>query len=190
MTDQELQQWVVREYPDGKVDLLAEYQRLLTVLEQAMPSIKNGEVNATTKLLEIAAETGDMLVKRRMVVDGILSIPPSKQIIVPFGSVTMLYDLVLVKSGKETVYMTDTLPKVKARKRALETSQRKDRPNYVIREAEDNVKYRRPPSFNFDPSGDAGSKKYLKRKANAKRIKQKNRRKDHGNGSGEQGLPS
>ena len=74
--------------------------------------------------------------------------------------------------------MTDTLPKVKARKTALETSQRKQRTNYSIRPAnEDEEKYRRPPSFNFDPSGDAGSKKYLDRKAKAKRIKQKNPRK-------------
>lgn len=90
----------------------------------------------------------------------------------------MLHTLVRTHGGKETVYMTDTLPKVKARKRALETSQRNQRMNYSIRPAHENeLKYRRPPSFNFDPSGDAGSKKYLTRKANAKRIKQKNPRK-------------
>ncbi len=91
-----------------------------------------------------------------------------------------LFTLVLTKSGKETIYMTDTMIKVKARKKALETSQRGIRTNYSIRPAlEDEEKYRRPPSFNFDPSGDAGSKKYLNRKARAKRIKQKNPRKDH-----------
>lgn len=89
----------------------------------------------------------------------------------------MLYTLVKTHGGKETVYMTDVLPKVKARKKALETSQRGQRPNYSIRPAnEDELKYRRPPSFNFDPSGDAGSAKYIRRKAKAKRIKQKNPR--------------
>jgi hypothetical protein len=90
---------------------------------------------------------------------------------------TTLYTLVKTQSGKETVYMTDVLPKVKARKKALEQSQRGQRPNYSIRPAHpEELKYRRPPSFNFDPSGDAGSSKYLHRKAKAKRIKQKNPR--------------
>lgn len=89
-----------------------------------------------------------------------------------------LYTLVRIQSGKEIVYMTDSLPKVKARKKALEQSQRWQRTNYSIRPANaDELKYRRPPSFNFDPSGDAGSKKYRNRKAKAKRIKQKNPRK-------------
>ncbi len=90
---------------------------------------------------------------------------------------TTLYTLVKIQSGKETVYMTDALPKVKARKKALEQSQRGQRTNYSIRPANpDELKYRRPPSFNFDPSGDAGSRKYVSRKAKAKRIKQKNPR--------------
>ena len=90
---------------------------------------------------------------------------------------TTLYTLVKIQSGKETVYMTDVFPKVKARKKALEQSQRGQRSNYSIRAAlPEELKYRRPPSFNFDPSGDAGSKKYLSRKAKAKRIKQKNPR--------------
>lgn len=94
-----------------------------------------------------------------------------------------LFTLVQVKSGKETVYMTDVLPKVKARKKVLEDSQRKQRINYSIRPAnEDEEKYRRPPSFNFDPSGDTGSKKYRQRKAKAKRIKQKNPRKKDDSG--------
>ena len=74
-----------------------------------------------------------------------------------------LHTLVLTKGGKETVYMTDSLPKVKARKKALETSQRGQRNNYSIRPAHENeVKYMRPPSFNFDPSGDAGSRRKTK----------------------------
>ena len=73
--------------------------------------------------------------------------------------------------------MTDVLAKVKARKKALEVSQRGQRMNYSIRPAlPEELKYRRPPSFNFDPSGDAGSRRYLARKAKAKRIKQKNPR--------------
>ncbi len=90
---------------------------------------------------------------------------------------TTLHTLVKIHGGKETVYMTDVLPKVKARKKTLEQSQRGQRLNYHIRPAlPEELKYRRPPSFNFDPSGDAGSSKYLKRKAKAKRIKQKNPR--------------
>jgi hypothetical protein len=90
----------------------------------------------------------------------------------------MLYTLIRTVSGKETIYMTDTLKKVKARKKALETSQRGQRTNYSIRSALDGEeKFMRPPSMNFDPSGDAGSRKYLRRKARVKRIKQKNPRK-------------
>lgn len=92
-----------------------------------------------------------------------------------------LFTLVLTKSGKEIIYMTDTLKKVKARKKTLENSQRGQRTNYSIRAAhEGEEKYQRPPSFNFDPSGDAGSRKHIQRKARVKRIKQKNpRNKDH-----------
>lgn len=89
-----------------------------------------------------------------------------------------LFTLVHVRSGKEEIYMTDVWTKVKARKKVLETSQRGKKTNYSIRPAtEDEEKYRRPPSFNFDPSGDAGSKKHRHRKARAKSIKQKNPRK-------------
>ena len=89
----------------------------------------------------------------------------------------MLYTLIQTKSGKEVVYMTDTFKKVKARKAALENSQRGQRTYYSIRLANDDEdKYRRPPSFNFDPSGDAGSSSYIHRKQKAKRIKQKNQR--------------
>lgn len=89
-----------------------------------------------------------------------------------------LFTLVSTKSGKEIIYMTDIFTKVKARKKVLENSQRKMNNNYSIRPAiEGEEKYRRPPSFNFDPSGDAGSGKYIKRKAKAKRVKQKNPRK-------------
>lgn len=51
----------------------------------------------------------------------------------------MLHTLVRTHGGKETVYMTDTLPKVKARKKALETSQRGQRANYSIRPALENA---------------------------------------------------
>ena len=90
----------------------------------------------------------------------------------------MLHDLVQTRGGKETIYMTDTFPKVKARRKVLLDSQRGMNLNYEIRPAaEGAVKYRRPPNMNFDPSGDAGSKKYINRKAKAKRIKQRNPRK-------------
>ncbi len=90
-----------------------------------------------------------------------------------------LFSLVHTSSNKETVYMTDVLTKVKARKKQLETSQRGKKTNYSIRPANENEeKYQRPPSMNFDPSGDANSKKYRNRKARAKRIKQKNPKKD------------
>ncbi len=73
--------------------------------------------------------------------------------------------------------MVDNLKKVKARKKQLKTSRRKENINYLIRPSnEDEQKYERPPSFNFDPSGDAGHRSYLNRKAKAKRIRQKNPR--------------
>ncbi len=98
---------------------------------------------------------------------------------------TKLYSLVLTKSGKETVYMTGDIKKVKARKKILEISLRGKKTNFHIRLAnEDEEKYRKPPSFNFDPSGDTGSKKHIQRKSKAKRIKQKNPTKQRGRNSG------
>lgn len=46
-----------------------------------------------------------------------------------------LFALVRTVSGEEEIYMIDTFVKVKARKKALETSQRKSRTNYSIRPA-------------------------------------------------------
>lgn len=87
----------------------------------------------------------------------------------------MLYDLIHTRGEKEIVYMTDSLPKVKRRMKQLQDSQRGIRTNYLIRKSsEDAEKYRKPPNMNFDPSGDAGSKKHNHRKARAKRIKKRN----------------
>lgn len=74
---------------------------------------------------------------------------------------TKLFSLYCCKTGQ--LYVTDVYKKVLARKRQLEVSQRQ---KYEIRE-EGQEKYRKPPCFNFDPSGDAD--KYRERKAKAKR---------------------
>ena len=87
----------------------------------------------------------------------------------------MLYNLFNVRGEKEVLYMTNTLPKVKARMKQLQDSQRGVKTNYVIRKAEeDDEKYRKPPVMRFDPSGDAGTSKHNRRKAKAKKIKRRN----------------
>ncbi len=87
----------------------------------------------------------------------------------------MLYDLVHTRGEKEIVYMTDTFTKVRSRMKQLRESQKGVKTNYLIRPAaEDADKYRRPPNMSFDPSGDAGTKKHIRRKAKAKRIKKRN----------------
>jgi hypothetical protein len=87
----------------------------------------------------------------------------------------MLYDLIQTRGGKETIYMTDSLPKVKARMAQLRASLRGKGLTFTYREAEEGAeKYRRPPNMNFCPSGDAGTKKYRNRVARAKKIKKNN----------------
>ena len=87
----------------------------------------------------------------------------------------MLYDLIQVRGGKETLYMTNSLPKVKARKAQLLQSLRGKNLFFAIRKAEEgNEKYRKPPAMNFDPSGDATTKKHIQRKLKAKRIRKRN----------------
>jgi hypothetical protein len=99
-----------------------------------------------------------------------------------------LYSLVLTKSGKETVYMTDVLTKIKARKKTLMNSSRGLKVNYSIRDAlESEEKYFKPPSMAFDPSGDVGTRSYRNRKARVKRIKQKNHRKVKSDNESEEG---
>lgn len=56
-----LDEWFQREHPSGVVDWYKEYERLLSALEQAMPSICAGETNAATKLLQTALDTGNFL---------------------------------------------------------------------------------------------------------------------------------
>lgn len=86
----------------------------------------------------------------------------------------MLYNLVQIRGGKETIYMTDTRIKCMARKKVLLDSQRGKNHYYIIVSTEDTEKYRKPPNMNFDPSGDAGSRKYRNRKAKAKHLKKNN----------------
>lgn len=87
----------------------------------------------------------------------------------------MLHNLVQIRGGKETLYMTDTLPKVRDRMKQLRQSLRGKGLFFQIRPAEEGAKkYRRPPNLNFDPSGDAGTPKYKRRVEKAKRIRKKN----------------
>jgi hypothetical protein len=87
----------------------------------------------------------------------------------------MLYNLIQVRGGKETLYMTNTLPKVRARMIQLRQSLRGKNLQFEIRKAEEtDEKYRKPPVMNFCPSGDAGTKKHFQRKLKAKRIKKRN----------------
>ena len=86
----------------------------------------------------------------------------------------MLHNLIQIKGGKETVFMTDTLKKVQARQKQLRDSQRGQKVTYVIRDAEEGEeKYKRAPDMNFCPSGDAGTRKYRNHKARAKKIKKR-----------------
>lgn len=87
----------------------------------------------------------------------------------------MLYNLYQTRGGKETLYMTGDLKKVRARMIQLRQSLRGKNLHFEIIPAEEgDEKYRRPPNMNFDPSGDAGGKKHLHRLARAKRIKKRN----------------
>jgi hypothetical protein len=87
----------------------------------------------------------------------------------------MLYNLIQIKGGEETVFMIGELPKVRDRQKQLRQSQRGKKITYVIRPAEEgDEKYRKPPSMNFCPSGDADTRGYRDRKAKAKRIKKRN----------------
>jgi len=87
----------------------------------------------------------------------------------------MLYNLFQTRSGKETLFMTDSLPKCRARMLQLRQSTRGKNWQFQIRPAEEtDEKYRKPPCMNFDPSGDTGSKKHLHRKARAKKIRKRN----------------
>lgn len=84
----------------------------------------------------------------------------------------MLYDLIQIKHGKEVIMMTDVLTKVQDRKKQLSQSQRKMKVIYKIKPStEVTVKYRKPPVFGFDPSGDAD--KVRLRRSKAKRTKTK-----------------
>lgn len=84
----------------------------------------------------------------------------------------MLYDLVQVLGEKETVFMTGDLVKVRARRKQLRSSQRGMKHTYVIRPAGENAgKYIRPPSMNFCPGGDSGTRKHRNKKKRSAKTK-------------------
>jgi hypothetical protein len=68
----------------------------------------------------------------------------------------MLYNLVQKRRGKETVVMTDSLPKVNSRMKNLRSSQRKgikgDRVAYSVEPTEENEKYKKKP-HNYNIGG-------------------------------------
>lgn len=82
----------------------------------------------------------------------------------------MLYDLVQKRRGKETVVMTDELPKVNSRMKTLRQSQRRgvkgDKVEYSTRPAEEgNEKfYQKPHRLNLS----GGPKKYSNGRRRAK----------------------
>jgi hypothetical protein len=57
-------QWISKHYPDGVIDWKAEYDRLLSVLSQALPAINVGKPDASTKLLATAVECGEALLEK------------------------------------------------------------------------------------------------------------------------------
>jgi hypothetical protein len=59
MNSQEFQEWFDREHPSGNVDWKKEFERLFSVIKQAMPI--QCESKAAMGILEIAIETGDRL---------------------------------------------------------------------------------------------------------------------------------
>lgn len=61
----------------------------------------------------------------------------------------MLYNLIQTRRGREKVFMTDTLPKINARMKALHSSQRKgvagDKVTYSVKPTTETEKYRQKP---------------------------------------------
>lgn len=58
--------------------------------------------------------------------------------------IDMLYNLIETRRGKETVVMTDALPKVRDRMKTLRTSGRK-KVVYRMEQTDETIKYRKPP---------------------------------------------
>ncbi len=64
MTDEEYLAWRIKEHGSWtSIDWRKEYQRIVTVLGQALPSIHRGEQNAATLLLDIAHDIGQKLLE-------------------------------------------------------------------------------------------------------------------------------
>ena len=69
------------------------------------------------------------------------------------------FNLIQIRKGKETVYMTDELTKVRDRMKTLRQSQRTDafgaglkgqKVEYIIRETEETIKFKKkPPGYIF-----------------------------------------
>jgi len=55
----------------------------------------------------------------------------------------MLFNLIEIKAGKETVVMTDSRPKVNNRIKTLRASHRTKKIDYRMEEAEDNKKFQK-----------------------------------------------
>jgi hypothetical protein len=66
MVKDDIKEWVNKNYPDGVIDWKTEYERLLNVVEQAMPSIQNSEGQSfcAVRLLKTALEVGEYLVNQ------------------------------------------------------------------------------------------------------------------------------
>jgi hypothetical protein len=68
---------------------------------------------------------------------------------------SQLFDLIQKQKGKETVMMTDSLPKVNNRIRTLRTSHKGKNIEYVVRQST-SEKYRRPAAPGGYQSGSYG----------------------------------
>jgi hypothetical protein len=66
----------------------------------------------------------------------------------------MLFNLIQIQRGKETIMMTDSRKLVNARMKELRVSHRTKNIKYVMREADTNVKYEKPPHDGSYVGGD------------------------------------
>jgi hypothetical protein len=59
----DLQEWLDKTYPDGNIDWKQEYERLVSILEQALPTL-NSTSHAIISTLNVAVQTGIFLLGR------------------------------------------------------------------------------------------------------------------------------
>lgn len=62
MNKSEIDKWIEKEYPDGIIDWKKEYERISSVLEQAMPVIPKNL--AQIKLLEIDLDVSKAIIEK------------------------------------------------------------------------------------------------------------------------------